>query len=214
MGQVTGNIAEVKVLWADQLYRGTFEHPESRTSQKPWHGGEVEKKLPVMFFAYVSRVLDRFLDDVVNVLIIGCQSPRSRDDDPCTYRFRADDSNVVGVRFEGVQRDVYNEEISSELPIDNPLSEFERTLSKQETNSDPRQIEPIKPSLDFIVYLACVVCSLPLEYALRDGGHSGVVSPLDVFQKFCELGIVIPDFWWPNYPRGLGIIPAKMCASV
>lgn len=91
------------------------------------------------------------------------------------------------------------------------MLEFERTLSKQETNSDPGQIEAIEPSLDFIVYLACVVRSLPFEHALGDGGHGGVVSPLDVLQKFCELGIVVPDFWWPNYPRGLRIIPAKLC---
>jgi hypothetical protein len=35
------------------------------------------------------------------------------------------------------------------------------------------------------------------------------MSPLDVLQKFCELGIVIPDFWRPNDPGGLRIIPAK-----
>jgi hypothetical protein len=82
-------------------------------------------------------------------------------------------------------------------------------LSKQETNSDPGQVESIKPSLDFVVYLAGVVRSLPLKYTLRDGGHGGVMSPLDVLQKFCELGIVIPDFWRPNDPGGLRIIPAK-----
>jgi len=66
-----------------------------------------------MFLAYVSRVLDRFLDYIVDVLVIGCQIARSRDDDPYTYGFRANDSNVVGVRFEGVQCNVCKKGISS-----------------------------------------------------------------------------------------------------
>lgn len=86
-------------------------------------------------------------------------------------------------------------------------------MSKQEANPDPGQVKPIKPSLDLIVYLACVVRSLPFEHTLRDGSHGGVVPPFDVFQKFCELGVVIPDFWWPNDPRGLCIVPVKMCTQ-
>lgn len=70
VGQVPGNVAEVEVLRTDQLDRGAFEHPEKLGScQKSWHNEEEEGKLPVMFFAYVSRILNRFLDDVVDVLI-------------------------------------------------------------------------------------------------------------------------------------------------
>ena len=88
-------------------------------------------------------------------------------------------------------------------------SEFGRTLSKQETNSDTGQVESIEPSLDFVVYPASVVRSLPFEHTLCDGGHSGVVPPLDILQKFCKLDIEIPDFWRPNDPGGLRIIPAR-----
>lgn len=115
--------------------------------------------------------------------------------------------------FEGVQCDVCERCAWSELLIGGRSVEFRRTLSKQETNSDTGQVESIKPSLDFIVYLACVVRSLPLEHTLGDSSHSGVVSPLDVLQKLCELGIVIPDFWRPNNPRGLRIIPANMFSA-
>jgi len=90
--------------------------------------------------------------------------------------------------------------------------EFRPTLSKQETNPDTRQVESIKPSLNFVVYLACVVRSLPLEHTLRDGGDSRVMPPLDVLQKLCELGIVIPDLRRPNDPRGLRVIPATVCS--
>jgi hypothetical protein len=39
--------------------------------------------------------------------------PGLRDGDHYTYGLRADDSNVVGVRFEGIQRDVCQKGVSS-----------------------------------------------------------------------------------------------------
>lgn len=89
------------------MNRGAFKHSKKLgTSQESWYSGEVEGKLPIMFLAYVSRVLDRFLDYIVDVLVIRCQIVRSRDDDPYTYGLRANDSHIVGVRLEGVQCNV------------------------------------------------------------------------------------------------------------
>lgn len=115
------------------------------------------------------------------------------------------------MRFKSVQRDVCKKGISGRLLAS--LSESRPTLSKQEANPDPGQIEPVKPSLDFIVYLARIMRSLPFEHPLRNSGHGGVVPPLDVLQKFCKLGIVIPDFWGPNDPRGLRVVPTKRCSQ-
>ena len=70
VGQVSWNVAEVEVLRADQLNWGSFEHPNKLGSgQKPWRSEEAEEELPIMFLTYVSCVLDRFLDDIVDVLI-------------------------------------------------------------------------------------------------------------------------------------------------
>ena len=135
----------------------------------------------------------------------GVRSRELHDDRGCAYGFRADDSDVVRVRLEGVQRDVCKKGISGRFLAS--LPEFGLTLSEQKSNPDTGQVEPIEPSLDFIVYLTCIVRSLPLEHPLRDRSHGGVVSSLDVLQKFCKLGIVIPDFWGPNDPRGLCVVP-------
>lgn len=70
MGQVARNVARVKVLRANQLNRGAFEHPKiPETGQGPWSEVEVRGELPIMFLAHVSRILDRFLDDIMDVLV-------------------------------------------------------------------------------------------------------------------------------------------------
>lgn len=71
VGQVARNVAEVEVFWANQLNWGAFEHPgELKTSQKPWHSRDAGEELPVMFLAYISRVLNRLLDYIVDILAI------------------------------------------------------------------------------------------------------------------------------------------------
>ena len=47
----------------------------------------------------------------------------------------------------------------------------------------------------------------PLENALCNGGYGRVVSSLDVLQKFRELCVIMPDFWWPDDAGSLGVIP-------
>jgi len=49
VGQVTGHVREMQVVWADQLHGRALEHP-------------------VMLLADVARVLDRLVDDVIGVL--------------------------------------------------------------------------------------------------------------------------------------------------
>ena len=55
-----------------------------------------------MFLAHISRILDRFLNDIMDVLVKSVRLARSRDDEPRPYGFRADNSNIIRVRFEGV----------------------------------------------------------------------------------------------------------------
>ena len=138
------------------------------------------------------------------------RSRGSHDDGGRAYRLRADYSDVVRVRFERVQRDVCKKEVSGRFLAS--LPEFRLTLSEQEANPDPGQVEPVEPSLYFFVYLAGVMCSLPFEHPLCDSSDGGVVPSLDVLQKFCKFGIVIPDFWGPNDPRCLRVVPTTRCS--
>lgn len=59
VGQVARNVAEMEVLRANQLNRGTFKHPKiQETSQGLWNWVQVRGRLPVMFLTYVSRILN------------------------------------------------------------------------------------------------------------------------------------------------------------
>jgi hypothetical protein len=86
---------------------------------------------------------------------------------------------------------------------------IELTLAYQEPNANARQVEAIKPSLDVETDMLRLLVLLPLEHALGDGCHCGVMTPLDPFQRLGETGIVIVDL---GRPLGVGssrIIPTS-----
>jgi len=89
---------------------------------------------------------------------------------------------------------------------------MEPTLSYQESDSDPRHVKAVEPSLDVESDLLSVLALLPLEHALRDGSHRGVVTPLDGLERPGETFVVLVDLWWPLCfrSRPCVVIPATV----
>lgn len=123
----------------------------------------------VMFLADEQGIVDRFATNIVNV------------------RLRADDTDVIGVRFQPIQSDM---------------------LAYQDPDADPRHVEPVQESLYRLVDVRRRLLPLVFENASRDGRHDGIMPFLNVAQELREPFVVIVDFWWPfDFTPRVGVIP-------
>lgn len=128
-----------------------------------------------MLFADKAGVFNRFMADVMDVLMsvtFGGQG---------TYRFRTDDSHVVLVRLQRIQRDM---------------------LTDQEANTNARHVEPIEKLLNALSEFASAFLFLPFKHTLSDGRDRWVVSLLDVLEHFGESIVVVVDFGWVESGSG------------
>ena len=80
------------------------------------------------------------------------------------------------------------------------------TLTDQETDTDAREIEPVKPMLYVDIYVTGVAATLPFEDALSDGGDGRIVALLYGFEGLCEIPIILADFWGPGDAGSIGVI--------
>jgi len=81
-------------------------------------------------------------------------------------------------------------------------------LAYQETNADPRHIEAVEPCLDVESDFLSLLAMPPFENALRDGCHSGVMTPLDVLERLGETFVVVVNLWRPlDVRRSPCVIP-------
>ena len=71
------------------------------------------------------------------------------------------------------------------------------TLAYQEPDADPRHVEAVEPSLDVESNVLSFVFLLPLEHALRDGSHSGIMALLDGLERLGETLVVVMDLGRP-----------------
>lgn len=65
------------------------------------------------------------------------------------------------------------------------------TLSNQEPDPYPAHVKPVQPLLDALPDPLPPPAALPLEHALRHGGHGGVVPLLDGLQELGEAVVVV-----------------------
>jgi hypothetical protein len=84
------------------------------------------------------------------------------------------------------------------------------TLSNQEPDADPRQVEAVEPSLDIESDVLSLSVLLPLEHALRNGCHSGVMALLDGLERLGETLIVLVNLWRPLDIRSHCVIPTAI----
>ena len=84
------------------------------------------------------------------------------------------------------------------------------TLAYQEPDADPRHIEAIEPSLDIESDVLSLSVLLPLEHALRNGCHSGVMAPLDGLERLGETLVVLVNLWRPLDIRSPCVIPTTV----
>ena len=88
---------------------------------------------------------------------------------------------------------------------------MEPTLSYQEPDTDPRHVKAVEPSLDVESDPLSLMALLPLEHALRDGCHCGVMTPLDGVERPGETSVVLVDLWRPLCFRSRHcVIPATV----
>lgn len=59
----------------------------------------------------------------------------------------------------------------------------------------------------------CLLVSLPLEDALCDGCHSGVMTPLDGFQCESKAFVVVVYLRWPFGVGGFRVVSVRMPVS-
>jgi len=58
---------------------------------------------------------------------------------------------------------------------------YQLTLAYQEADADPRHVETIEPGLNIKPDVLRLFVLLPLEDALCDSCHCGIMTPLDGF---------------------------------
>ena len=85
----------------------------------------------------------------------------------------------------------------AESPRGRTAMERRLTLADEEADADARHVEAVEPVLDVEVDGAGVLGALPLEHALGDGGHGGVVALLDGLEKTSEGAVIFTDFGGP-----------------
>jgi hypothetical protein len=82
------------------------------------------------------------------------------------------------------------------------------TLAYQKPDAYPRHVEAVEPSLDVEPNPLGFLIPLPLEYALGDSSHCGVMASLDVVESLGETPVVVVNLWRPFGIRNPCIIPA------
>lgn len=93
---------------------------------------------------------------------------------------------------------------------------MEPTLSYQEPDADPRHVKAVEPGLAVEPNPLSLLTLLPLEHALGDGCHSGVMTPLDGVERLGETSVVLVDLWWPlciRSPRVIATVTGRERSS-
>ena len=85
-----------------------------------------------------------------------------------TYGVRADDSHVVLVGRQRVERDIWRQgRETSVWSLATPDNQAILTLTNQEPNPNTAHIKPIKPVLKFVMDMPRIMRLLPLVHALQ-----------------------------------------------
>jgi len=82
------------------------------------------------------------------------------------------------------------------------------TLAYQKPDAYSRHVESVEPSLDVKPNPLGFLTPLPLEYALGDSRHCGVMTFLDGIERLGETPVIIVNLWRPFGIRNPCIIPA------
>ena len=93
-----------------------------------------------------------------------------------TYGMGADDPNIVFVGGQSVERDVYDRDMRAKI---GSKSDNVPTLAYQKPDADPRHVEAVEPRLNIKANVLGFLIMLPLEHALGDSRHCGVMTSLD-----------------------------------
>lgn len=127
-----------------------------------------------------------------------------------TYGTCAYDPHVVWVRSQCIERHVYDKGVKVG-EWSQGVEQMEPTLSYQEPDTDPRHVEAVEPSLDVKSDPLSLMGLLPLEHALRDGCHCGVMTPFDGVERPGETFVELVDLWRPLCIRSRPcVIPATV----
>ena len=87
------------------------------------------------------------------------------------------------------------------------------TLAYQKPDAYPRHVEAVEPCLDVESNSLCSLIMLPLEHALGDSRHCGVMASLDVLERLGKTLVVIVNLRRPLGIRSPCIIPATATAA-
>jgi hypothetical protein len=151
------------------------------------------------------------MDNIVHVLdsaervIVRGAAPQETFVRKVTHGAGADDPDEVLVGGQSVERHVYDRGMRARIwpqIVDVP------TLAYQKSDADPRHVEAVEPRLYVKSDALSPLILLPLEHALGDGSHCGVMASLNGVERLGKTLIVVVNLWRPFGNRGPCIIPA------
>jgi hypothetical protein len=87
------------------------------------------------------------------------------------------------------------------------------TLAYQKPDADSRHVEAVEPRLNIEANVLSSLIMLPLEHALGDSCHCGIMTPLDVVERLGEALVEVVNLWRPLGVRSPCIIPATVRRS-